>query len=84
MFHYHQKLRFRLAIYYIKYKSFIINLQLKFFLKNESIVLQSQYTDEKYILRNHAVLAIKQLDLSKQNLVQISYNKFHTLQHSTD
>lgn len=36
MFHYHQKLLFRSAIYDIKYKSFIIiNLQLNFSLKNE-------------------------------------------------
>ena len=36
MFHCHQKLWLRSAIYYIKYKSFIIiNLQLNFSLKNE-------------------------------------------------
>lgn len=84
-FHYYQKLLFWFAIYYIKYKPVIIfNMDLNFFFKNKSIFLQSQYTDEKYILRYHAVLAIKQLDLSKQNLVQLSYNKFHTLQHSTN
>lgn len=69
----------------IKYKSFkILNMVLNFYFNNKSIFLQNQYTDEKYILRDHAVLAIKQLDLSRQTLVQVSYNKFHTLQHSTN
>lgn len=42
------------------------------FFKNKNTFLQSQYTDEKHILRYHAVLATKQLDLSKQNLIQLS------------